>query len=163
MQWWAAKELVVSPSAVRAPSSPEKMVRQSPGKKLPVLEPTTFLLEEFNAKEWFTVFRRERKNLARSTPRRSSARLWPDNTTVYSRRKKIDSNFFETYVIHGHKAHITASNVIYGQPNRKEFGPKILASFVGTRPTLSAVRGILGFRSVRSFSIYHSRSPSGSP
>jgi hypothetical protein len=88
MQRWAAKELAVSPSAVRSPSSPEKMERQSPGKKFPVLEPTTILLEEFNTNEWITVFRRNQKNLARSSPRRSSTRLWPDNMFVYSQRKK---------------------------------------------------------------------------
>jgi hypothetical protein len=64
MQRWAAKELAISPSVARSPSSPEKMMRHSPGKKLPVLEPSTFLLEEFNANEWITVFHRERKNLA---------------------------------------------------------------------------------------------------
>jgi hypothetical protein len=91
MQRWAAKELAVSPSVARSRSSPEKM-RQSPGKKLPVLEPSTFLLEEFNANEWIAVFRRERKNLARSSHRRSSTRLWPDNVFVYSRRKKKSQN-----------------------------------------------------------------------
>jgi hypothetical protein len=88
MQRWAAKELAVSPSAVRSPSSPEEMIRQSPGKKLPVLEPSTFILEEFNASEWITVFRRERKKIARSSHRQSSIRHWPDNAIVYSRRKK---------------------------------------------------------------------------
>jgi hypothetical protein len=61
---WAAKELAVSPSAARSPSSPEKMMRQSPRKKFPVLVPSTFLLEEFNANEWITVFCREWKKLA---------------------------------------------------------------------------------------------------
>jgi hypothetical protein len=76
--------------------------------------------------------------------------------------KKKESNLSGTYVIHGHKAPITTFNVFSGKPNHKEFGPKNLASFVGTRPTLPVVRGILGFRSVRSFSICQSRSPQGS-
>jgi hypothetical protein len=88
MQRWAAKELAISPSAVRSPSSPEERMRQSPGKKLPVLEPSTFILEEFNASEWITVFRRERKKIARSSHQQSSFRHWPDNAIVYSRRKK---------------------------------------------------------------------------
>jgi hypothetical protein len=50
------------------------MMHKSPGKKLPVLEPSSFLLEEFNASEWITVFRRERKKIARSSHRQSSIR-----------------------------------------------------------------------------------------
>jgi hypothetical protein len=137
-------------------------MRQPPEKKFPVLEPSTFLLEEFNANEWITVFRREWKKIARSSHRQSSIRRWPDNAIVYSRRKKKVTNLSGTYVIHGHKALITAPKVFSGKPNHKEFGPKNLASFVGTRPTLPVVRGILGFRSVRSFSICQSRSPKDS-
>jgi hypothetical protein len=47
MQRWAAKELAVSPSAHKVKPSSEKNSRPSPEKKLPVLLPSTFILEGF--------------------------------------------------------------------------------------------------------------------
>jgi hypothetical protein len=47
MQRWAAKELAVSPSAHKVKPSSEKNLRPSPEKKLPVLLPSTFILEGF--------------------------------------------------------------------------------------------------------------------
>jgi hypothetical protein len=64
MQRWAAKELAVSPSAHKVKPSSKKNSCPSPEKKLPVLPPSTFILENFDAKEWITVTRRERKKQA---------------------------------------------------------------------------------------------------
>jgi hypothetical protein len=69
---WAAKVLAVSPSSVSDLSLPSvKADRYSWRRKLPALEPTMFTLDDFDANEWITVYRRRRKSLARASRPRS--------------------------------------------------------------------------------------------
>jgi hypothetical protein len=119
MQRWAAKELVVSPSSVKAPSSREDKVDPFlPWKKLPVLEHSTFVLEEFNANEWITVLRCDQKKMVRAKPWRSLARPRP--------RRKLVSNFFEKGVVQGHKAY-TNSCQGYCSNLRRRSSPVLIA------------------------------------
>jgi hypothetical protein len=56
------------------------------------LDPSTFLLDNFDVKEWITVTRRDRKKKALERRRTSSAcRIWPDRITVFTRRHESDS------------------------------------------------------------------------
>jgi hypothetical protein len=61
---WAAKELAISPgSPLDRPSSEEPSNHNQQLRKFPVLEPSMFFLDEFDANEWIKVFRRHRKNM----------------------------------------------------------------------------------------------------
>jgi hypothetical protein len=63
-------------------------------RKLPALEPTMFTLDDFDANEWITVYRRRRKSLARA----SRPLSWPGQATGFASRRKINLNS-------GQKAH----------------------------------------------------------
>jgi hypothetical protein len=76
-------------------------------------------------------------------------RFWPETTMEYARRR-CSSKFSVSGVNFGHKACKGWSTVSFGNPNHKDLGPppfKINCNGIGTRPTSSFIRGVLGFRS----------------
>jgi hypothetical protein len=116
-------------------------------------------LKVFDAKEWIAVTKRERKKQDARPQRRLLARIWPESTMVYARRRSNSKNSI-TSVNFGHKAYNGWSTVSFGNSNHKDLGPPLLKNKfngIGTRPISSFIRGVLGFRSERSCSITRNR------
>jgi hypothetical protein len=115
MQRWAAMELDISPFRVKDVSSSDRNGRSSSGKKIHVLLPSSFVLEDFNALEWIMITRHEqkKKNVLsswRSTGRFRSASssgvdLQIPRTSYVFFFLRNNSYVFEKSVVQGHKAH----------------------------------------------------------
>jgi hypothetical protein len=120
LQRWVARELAISPRASPVLSSGGHPRSSSSERKLPVLSPSTFFLDNFDTNEWIAVTRRERKRRVEGGGRRFPARRWPSPTKVYSRRRNSDSKRFEKGIISGHKAHNNSVIFKAGQKNHKD-------------------------------------------
>jgi hypothetical protein len=101
---WAAMKLAVSPSSrCDLPPSPGMIGHNLQRRKTLVLEPSTFLLESFNANEWITVLRHRQRSKCRPLARRGSAMVLPVMESRLGLRRSI--NCPDLASVSGQKAH----------------------------------------------------------
>jgi hypothetical protein len=103
-RWWAAMEHAVSPSSrCDMPPSPGMSRCNLQRRKTPVLEPSTFVLESFDANEWITVLHRQRRSKCRPIAWRGSAMVLPTMDSRLVLRRPI--NCLDLASVSGQKAH----------------------------------------------------------
>jgi hypothetical protein len=150
LQCWAARELAISPSRSKDVFTSDRAGRSDSGKKLPMLLPSTFVLEDFNVKEWIMITRRERKKKEVNQFCQSSGKFEQFQVPAIDHLFRRSSIFFEKSDVYGCKAHnISDINILDDGPNRKVLGPLSLILNLGTRPIRAPVWEVLGFRSER--------------
>jgi hypothetical protein len=79
---WVARELAISPSPEPAGDADIRFKSTSLELKLPAFVPSTFLLKNFDAKEWITITGRDRKKKFLEKLRWPLARIWREKVLV---------------------------------------------------------------------------------
>jgi hypothetical protein len=82
---WAARELAISPSPDPAGAADIRFKSTSPELNLPAFVPSTFLLKNFDAREWITVTRCDRNKKFLEKLRWPVARIWREKVLVSAR------------------------------------------------------------------------------